>query len=92
MFEENGSESSALVFVGDDALGEGTGRTKKEAEQKAAAAKMPPVDLAAARSSPEIGMLAEVMSKALSTGLEGSGAPPVIAAILVLCEYPNTTS
>ncbi|WP_287029420.1 calcium:proton antiporter [Pseudomonas sp. UBA6310] len=30
-----------------------------------------------------IGALAEVMSKALSTGLEGSGAPPVIAAILV---------
>lgn len=27
---------SAVVFVGDDALGEGTGRTKKEAEQKAA--------------------------------------------------------
>ena len=25
-----------MVFVGDDALGEGTGRTKKEAEQKAA--------------------------------------------------------
>lgn len=30
-----------------------------------------------------IGALAEVMSKALTTGLEGSGAPPVIAAILV---------
>lgn len=27
---------SAVVFVGDDSLGEGTGRTKKEAEQKAA--------------------------------------------------------
>lgn len=27
---------AAVVFVGDDSLGEGTGRTKKEAEQKAA--------------------------------------------------------
>lgn len=55
-----GPEGTMVMVLGLDIPGYDAVTRLPQAEQKAAVAKMPPVDLAAARSSPEIGMLAEV--------------------------------